>query len=237
MTDNESIFNLVGPQGSYSSISERITAKRKEQEQRRLKMSDDPGYNSIVENYYLTSPNFRTAIYATKIVPHAPWGFVGEVAAHGSDDGSGKEEEILTELLKKKFDPRKVDEAVSKGLSVMEPHGPGKMGTSAERYGVYKQFVFAERLLVNPGWNPDISNGKDGLNESPPIPVTLTDKHLAGTYTGNDTYNLQRIKTGDMQDRMVDAHGLKGLFGGRKSRKSKNTKSRKVKKRRTTRRR
>jgi hypothetical protein len=193
--------------------------------------------SSIVENYYLTSPNFRQAIYGTKIVEHAPWGFVGELAAHGDARGDLKHDEILTELLKKKFDPRKVDEAVLKGLSVMEPHGPGRMGTSQERYLVYKQFVFAERLLVNPGWNPDTSNGKDGLGESPPIPVTLTDKHLAGTYTEADTYNLERIKTGDMQDRMVDAHGLTGLFGGRKSRKSKKTKSRKLKKRRTTRRR
>ena len=193
-----------------------------------------PVYNSIVENYYLTSPNFRGAIYGTKIVEHAPWGFPGALAAHGDERGDLKHDEILTELLKKKFDARKVDEAVSKGLSVMEPHGPGRMGTSQERYLVYKQFVFAERLLVNPGWNPDTSNGKDGLGESPPIPVTLTDKHLAGTYTGNDTYNLERIKTGDMQDRLVDAHGLKGLFGGIHRRKTKKSK-RAQKKRKSTR--
>jgi hypothetical protein len=190
--------------------------------------------SSIVENYYLTSPNFRQAIYGTKIVEHAPWGFPGALAAHGDARGDLKHDEILTELLKKKFDPRKVDEAVLKGLSVMEPHGPGRMGTSQERYLVYSQFVYAERLLVNPGWNPDTSYGKNGLQESPPIPVTLMDKHLAGTYTQADTDNLERIKTADMQDRMVDAHGLKGLFGGIHRRKTKKSK-RAQKKRKSTR--
>jgi hypothetical protein len=191
-------------------------------------------YTSIVENYYLTSPNFRTAIYSTKIVPHAPWGFPGEVAAHGSDGGSGKHDEILTELLKKKFDAEKVDKAVLEGLSRMEPHGPGKMGTSSERYDVYKQFVYAERLLANPGWKPTDTHESDGLNETPPIPVTLQDKHLAGTYTDADTYYLERLKSGDMMDRMVDAHGLKGLFGGIHRRKTKKSK-RAQKKRKSTR--
>ena len=187
--------------------------------------------SSIVENYYLTSPNFRGAIYATKIVPHAPWVFPGELAAHGSDDGSGKDKEILTELLKKKFDAGKVDKAVEKAWSAVEPYGQGNRSWKHVSGEIYRALAYAEKLLVNPGWEGRY------MNETPPIPVTLEDKHLAGTYTEADTYNLERIKTGDMQDRMVDAHGLKGLFGGRKSRKSKNTKSRKLKKRRTTRRR
>jgi hypothetical protein len=211
---------------------------------KQMKMTDylpkpkTPVYNSIVENYYLTSPNFRQAIYGTKIVEHAPWGFPGALAAHGDARGDLKHDEILTELLKKKFDAQKVDEAVSKGLSVMEPYRPGLgLGTSLGRALQYDQFVYAERLLVNPGWNPDTSYGKNGLQESPPIPVTLMDKHLAGTYTQADTDNLERLKSGDMMDRMVDAHGLKGLFGGIHRRKTKKSKSRKVKKRRTTRRR
>jgi hypothetical protein len=190
--------------------------------------------SSIVENYYLTSPGFRSARWATKVVPHAPWGFVGEVAAHGPLNGSQKDDvpyirETLTELLKKKYDARKVDEAVEKGLQASNPGRPGFMGTSSERSAYYYALAYAEKLLVNPGWEGNY------MNESPPIPVTLLDKHLSGTYTQADTDNLERIKTRELQDGLVKDHGLEGLFGGlKRRRKSKKTK-RGGKKRRTTR--
>jgi hypothetical protein len=201
---------------------------------KQMKMTDylpkpkTPVYNSIVENYYLTSPNFRQAIYGTKIVEHAPWGFPGALAAHGSDNGDGKDQEILTELLKKKFDAGKVDKAVEKAWSAVEPYGQGNRSWKHVSGEIYTALAYAEKLLVNPGWEGSY------MNESPPIPVTLQDKHLAGTYTQADTDNLERIKSGDMMDRMVDAHGLKGLFGGIHRRKTKKSK-RAQKKRKSTR--
>jgi hypothetical protein len=189
--------------------------------------------SSIVENYYLTSPGFRSARWATKVVPHAPWGFVGEVAAYGPMDSPKDEvphiQETLTELLKKKYDSRKVDNAVAKGLELSNPGRPGFMGTSSERSAYYYALAYAEKLLVNPGWEGAI------MNETPPIPVTLLDKHLAGTYTQADTDKLERIKTRELQDGLVKDHGLEGLYGGlKRRRKSKKTK-RGGKKRRTTR--
>ena len=185
-------------------------------------------YTSIVENYYLTSPNFRGAIYETKIVPHAPWSFPGALAFRGSDDASGKDKEILTELLKKKFDAGKVDKAVEKAWSVVEPYGQGNRSWTHISGETYRALAYAEKLLVNPGWEGRY------MNETPPIPVTLEDKHLAGTYTDADTYYLERLKSGDMMDRMVAAHGLEGLFGGIHRRKTKKSK-RAQKKRKSTR--
>jgi len=211
---------------------------------KQMKMTDylpkpkTPIYNSVVENFYLTSPAYREARWATKIVEHAPWGFIGEVAAYGtgsspdtrlSDPNMLKEK--FRELFKEKYDARKVDEAIEKGWEAAKPYSPGFMGTSAARVAGYRAFAYAEKLLVNPGWKGNY------MNESPPIPVTLEDKHLAGIYTQADTNNIERIKTRELQDTMVESHGLTGLFGGRKSRKSKKTKSRKLNKRRTIRRR
>ena len=209
---------------------------------KQMKMTDylpkpkTPVYNSIVENYYLTSPGFRMARWETKIVEHAPWSFIGEVAAVGENPSSGidsYQNERIAELLKKKFDARKVDEAIAEGMSIMKPFGPGSSPRS-QMYNVYKALVYAERLLVNPGFKPDTSYEKDGLRESPPIPVTLTDKHLAGIYTQADTDNLERIKTRELQDTMVESHGLTGLFGGIHRRKTKKSK-RAQKKRKSTR--
>jgi hypothetical protein len=189
--------------------------------------------SSIIENYYLTSPGFRTARWATKIVPHAPWGFVGEVAAHGPLDSPKDEvphiQETLTKLLKDKFDSKKVDEAVSKGLEEANPGRPGFMGTSSERSAYYYALTYAEKLLVNPGWEGNY------MNETPPIPVTFEDKHLSGKYTQADTEKFERIKTRELQDGLVKDHGLEGLMGGlKRRRKSKKTK-RGGKKRKTTR--
>lgn len=187
--------------------------------------------SSIVENFYLTSPAYREARWATKIVPHAPWGFIGEVAAYGAGNSqlsdSSNMKETLTELLKKKYDARKVDEAVSKGWELAKPYGTGKSG-KMQLYDTYTGLAYAEKLLVNPGW-------EGGINELPPIPVTFQDKHLAGKYTQADTDIFERIKTRELQDGLVKDHGLEGLYGGlKRRRKSKKTK-RGGKKRKTTR--
>jgi hypothetical protein len=145
------------------------------------------------------------------------------VAAHGDAGADQKHDEKLRELLKKKFDAGKVDKAIEKAWSAVEPYSPGS-SVGMQRYKEYQAFAYAEKLLVNPGWEGRY------MNETPPIPVTLEDKHLAGTYTDADTYYLERLKSGDMMDRMVDAHGLKGLFGGIHRRKTK--KSKRVQKKR-----
>jgi hypothetical protein len=182
-------------------------------------------YTSIVENYFLTSPDYKNAIFETKIVPHAPWGFPGELSTKYSAPDLQK---TLTELLKKKFDAGKVDKAVEKAWSAVEPYGQGNRSWSHVNGEIYRALAYAEKLLVNPGWEGRY------MNETPPIPVTLEDKHLAGTYTDADTYYLERLKSGDMMDRMVYAHGLKGLFGGIHRRKTKKSK-RAQKKRKSTR--
>ena len=199
-----------------------------------LPKPNPPVYNSIVENYYLTSPGFREARWATKIVPHAPWGFIGEVAAYGNvgvnneKDGSNNIVGTISELLKKKFDAGKVDKAVEKAWSKVEPYSPGSSGIM-QQYKIYQALAYAEKLLVNPGWEGNY------MNETPPIPVTLTDKHLAGTYTGNDTDKLEKIKRGELYDGLVKDHGLEGLFGGLNRRRKTKKSKRAGKKRKTTR--
>jgi hypothetical protein len=187
--------------------------------------------SSIVENFFLTSPAFREARWATKVVPHAPWGYIGEVAAYGAGNSqlsdSNYMKETLAELLKKKYDARKVDEAVSKGWELAKPYrtgNPGKM----QLYDTYNGLAYAEKLLVNPGW-------EGGIYELPPIPVTLQDKHLAGKYTQADTDKLERIKTRELQDGLVKDHGLEGLFGGLHRRRKTKKSKRGGKKRKTTR--
>ena len=196
-----------------------------------LPKPNPPVYNSIVENFYLTSPAYREARWATKVIPHAPWGFIGEVAAYGAGNSqlsdSNNMKETLAELLKKKYDARKVDEAVSKGWELAKPYrtgNPGKM----QLYDTYTGLAYAEKLLVNPGW-------EGGLYELPPIPVTLIDKHLAGTYTQADTDKLERIKRGELYDGLVKDHGLEGLFGGLNRRRKTKKSKRAGKKRKTTR--
>jgi hypothetical protein len=188
-----------------------------------------PVHNSIIENYFLTSPGFRTARLTKKVPVDWPWGYVRELAGHGPI-GSPKDEvphiqETLTKLLKEKYDSKKVDNAVAKGLELANPGRPGFMGTPSERLAYYDALVYAEKLLVNPGWEGAL------INESPPIPVTLEDKHIAGTYTEEDTNKLKTLSSEDL----VFRQGLEGLFGGlKRHRKSKKSK-RGVKKRRTTR--
>ena len=206
-----------------------------------MKMTDylpkpkTPVYNSIVENYYLTSPAYKEARWAKKVPVDWPWGFVGEVAAYGPRDSPKDDvpqiQETLKELLKQKFDTKKVDDAVEKGWKKANPFQPGwnqPPSALSQRSDTYKVFTYAEKLLVNPGWDGEI------MNETPPIPVTLVDKHLAGTYTQADTENLERIKTRELQDTMVESHGLTGLFGGIHRRKTKKSK-RAQKKRKSTR--
>jgi hypothetical protein len=187
--------------------------------------------SSIVENFFLTSPAFREARWATKVVPHAPWGYIGEVAAYGAGNSqlsdSNYMKETLAELLKKKYDARKVDEAVSKGWELAKPYrtgNPGKM----QLYDTYRGVSYAEKLLANPGW-------EGGLYDLPPIPVTLEDKHRSGTYTQADTDKLERIKTRELQDGLVKDHGLEGLFGGLHRRRKTKKSKRGGKKRKTTR--
>ena len=201
-----------------------------------LPKPNPPVYNSIVENYYLKSPAHREARWATKIVPHAPWGFVGEVAAYGPRD-SPKDDvpyihDRLKELLREKYDAKKVDDAVEKGWKKANPFQPGwnqPPSAGTQRMDTYNVFTYAEKVLVNPGWEGAI------MNETPPIPVTLTDKHLAGTYTGNDTDKLEKIKRGELYDGLVKDHGLEGLMGGLNRRRKTKKSKRAGKKRKTTR--
>lgn len=195
-----------------------------------------PVHNSIIENYYLTSPAFREARWAKKVVPHAPWGFIGEVAAYGPRDSPKDEvpyiQEKLKELLKQKYDGKKVDDAVAKGWTKASPFQPGwnqPPSAMTQNMDTYNVFTYAEKMLVNPGWEGAI------MNETPPIPVTLLDKHLAGTYTQADTDKLERIKTGELYDGLVKDHGLEGLYGGLNRRRKTKKSKRGGKKRRTTR--
>jgi hypothetical protein len=192
---------------------------------------------SIIENYYLTAPGFRESRWAEKIVPHAPWNYPIQVATSTQSFPTGKDDvtnlrDTLTEVLKTKYDGKKVDDAVAKGWAKASPFQPGWNQPSSgysQKSDTYNAFTYAEKLLVNPGWEGAI------MNETPPIPVTFQDKHLAGNYTQADTEIFERIKTRELNDGLVKDHGLEGLFGGlhrrRKSKKSK----RGGKKRKTTR--
>jgi hypothetical protein len=185
--------------------------------------------SSIVENYYLKSPAFRTARLTKKVAIDSPWGYVAELAAHGPMDSPKDEvphiQETLTKLLKEKYDAKKVDAAVSKGLEAANPGRPGFMGTPSERAAYYYALAYAEKLLVNPGWEGNY------MNESPPIPVTLSDKYLAGTYTEEDTDKLKTLSSEDL----VFRQGLEGLYGGLNRRRKTKKSKRGGKKRRTTR--
>ena len=191
--------------------------------------------SSIVENYYLTSPGFRNARLSKKVAVDSPWGYVGELAGYGPMDSPKDEvphiQETLTKLLKQKYDSKKVDNAVAKGLELANPGRPGFMGTSGERYSYYEALAYAEKLLVNPGWEANTSGDKYFMNQSPPIPVTLTDKHLSGTYTEEDTDKLKTLSSEDL----VFRQGLEGLFGGLKRHRKTKKFKRGGKKRRTTR--
>jgi hypothetical protein len=180
---------------------------------------------SVVENYYLTAPGFRESRWEKKVVPHAPWSYVGEVAS-GISSPNINIQETLTKLLKEKYDSRKVDEAVSKGWELSEAYRHS--GSGMGRFLEYAALAYAEKLLVNPGWEGKL------YNETPPIPVTFEDKHLSGKYTQTDTENFERIKTRELNDGLVKDHGLEGLFGGLHRRRKTKQSKRGGKKRKTT---
>jgi hypothetical protein len=182
--------------------------------------------SSVVENYFLTSPRFKSARHQEKIPKETPWDYATRIVTSGSAPSDAEAINLrqrLTELLNEKYGEQKVDQALRRADKLLWHDSHAYKDWKGRSYDIYNVLTTAETMIVNPEWN--------NLDETPAIPLTFNHKERAGKYTQADTDKIESMRSEDL----VSKHGLEGLFGGLHRRRKTNKSKRGGKKRKTTR--